>query len=63
MTPAHRQLKNARIAAGYRSATAAALALKEANSTYCQRENGTRRLSADDLTRYLVFFGENPFAP
>lgn len=54
-TPSDR-LKAARIAAGYRSATAAAQAFGWTESTYLGHENGSRGLQVDAAQRYARAF-------
>ena len=56
--PAHR-LRRARIAAGYRSASAAARAMGVPLATYAQHERGARGFSAETQDRYLAFFRRN----
>lgn len=54
------RLKAARIAAGFKSARAAALALDAKVATYIQHENGRREMSARTYDRYLAFFEGRP---
>lgn len=58
-TPGER-LREARLAAGYATAKAAATARGWSTTTYCQHESGTRRLTWDRATIYGTAFGEAP---
>ena len=55
-----RLLKTARIAAGFKSANAAALAHGWSESTYRAQESGDRRIQAGDAQRYSSAFGIEP---
>lgn len=55
-TPAHRRLRDARIIAGFKSASDAARALEVARATYVQHENGTRGMQVETFDRYMAFF-------
>lgn len=52
-------LKAARIAAGFRSATAAAAAFGWSGNTLRGHESGTRKISEQDAKKYAVAFGVN----
>lgn len=52
------RLKQARIAAGFTSARAAALAMGVPPATYVQHENGTRGLSVWKMETYETFFAK-----
>ena len=56
METMHDRLKEARKAAGYTSASAAARALGISSSTYAAHENGQNGFKADDAERYARMF-------
>lgn len=58
-TPAER-LRQARKAAGYKTAANAALALAVNPTTYTAHENGGRKLNADNAEKYAPHFGVKP---
>jgi SOS-response transcriptional repressor LexA len=60
MTSPAERLKEARIAAGFLSALAAATAMGIAPATYVQHENGNRGFRADSAERYARFFKTTP---
>lgn len=54
------RLMKARRMAGYRSARAAASALRARPATYAAHENGTRSFSVDDAIRYAELYNVSP---
>ena len=59
-TTMHQRLKEARLKAGYRTATAAIDACGWANSTYRAHENGQNGFKVDDAKHYGEAYGVNP---
>lgn len=62
MTLSADRLRQARKAAGYASARAAALAMGVPVATYAQHERGVRAFTAEAQDRYHAFFHATPFA-
>ena len=59
-TTMHQRLKEARVKAGYRTATAAIDACGWASSTYRAHENGQNGFKVDDAKHYGEAYGVNP---